>query len=249
MTARRGFTLLELLLVVAIIGVLAAILLPALSRARESARRASCLTNLSQLGIALQCYAEENEGQLPWSGGKNNADALKEFLGDYLPLQDTFACPSDSGMGRYNRGSAEEPELNTDLNGENSLRASYDYLGAYTRAPIQMPHASQPIAKIPLLWDACSGIGKKREAEAGESPRQYSFTNAWNHIPGGGNVLWMDGSVTFQFSENWVDHNQPAPIPGIEFDDPTEALILQMEAREDDDSGFGGFGGFGGRRR
>lgn len=52
----RGFTLVELLVVIAIIGVLIALLLPAVQAAREAARRASCVNNLSQIGLALQSY-------------------------------------------------------------------------------------------------------------------------------------------------------------------------------------------------
>ncbi|MBI5093906.1 MAG: DUF1559 domain-containing protein [Candidatus Hydrogenedentes bacterium] len=59
---RRGFTLIELLVVIAIISILSAILLPALSRARESARRASCANNLKQFGAIFKMYAGEMKG-------------------------------------------------------------------------------------------------------------------------------------------------------------------------------------------
>ena len=70
---RNSFTLVELLVVVAIIAVLAAMLLPALSSAREKARRASCTTNLRQVGTALEGYLGDYSGYLPsghaWNGG------------------------------------------------------------------------------------------------------------------------------------------------------------------------------------
>jgi prepilin-type N-terminal cleavage/methylation domain-containing protein len=61
---RAAFTLIELLVVIAITGILASLLLPALSRARESARTVVCLSNLRQLNLAWWMYAEDNHDWL-----------------------------------------------------------------------------------------------------------------------------------------------------------------------------------------
>ena len=62
----RGFTLVELLVVIAIIAILAALLLPSLAAAKQAARKAACLSNLRQIGIAVQGYAHDNSGQIPY---------------------------------------------------------------------------------------------------------------------------------------------------------------------------------------
>ncbi|RRJ94669.1 DUF1559 domain-containing protein [Opitutaceae bacterium TAV4] len=76
-----GFTLVELLTVIAIIGILAAIIIPVVGRVRESARAAQGVSNLRQIGIALRTYANDNRDKLPWSGVTDSTEWCIELSG------------------------------------------------------------------------------------------------------------------------------------------------------------------------
>jgi prepilin-type N-terminal cleavage/methylation domain-containing protein/prepilin-type processing-associated H-X9-DG protein len=110
----RGFTLIELLVVIAIIAVLIALLLPAVQAAREAARRAQCVNNLKQIGLAMHNY-HQAAGSLPWGQGPFgwNDWSAHTFLLPYMeqsPLYNTInfanginsACPSCSTNGINN---------------------------------------------------------------------------------------------------------------------------------------------------
>ena len=93
---RRAFTLIELLVVISIIALLVSILVPALREAREQARRAVCSSNLRQIGIMHQMYAEDNNGYFPCNNATITYFYLNRVVGDYMSsLHQAWQCPSD----------------------------------------------------------------------------------------------------------------------------------------------------------
>jgi len=112
----RGFTLIELLVVIAIIGILAAMVFPVFARARESARKAVCLSNVKNIAMAIQMYLADNNDTLP--PGERRAEVLDYFavkaglddcpnptfinpylrwpvvLDEYIKNRDVWRCPS-----------------------------------------------------------------------------------------------------------------------------------------------------------
>ncbi len=106
---KRGFTLIELLVVIAIIAILAALLLPALSAARESAKRILCASNLKQIGYTYMVYADSHDGRVPighcqnqygnsylfWSGTTMHGAWFWLVRADLAGNGKIFYCPSE----------------------------------------------------------------------------------------------------------------------------------------------------------
>lgn len=102
-----GFTLIELLVVIAIIAILAALLFPVLQRAKESAKRTACLSNMRQLAIAVGMYTDDHDSTFPMSNnyGVPQSDPYRLWTIQVMPYiqnRDIFACPASDGKLSYN---------------------------------------------------------------------------------------------------------------------------------------------------
>jgi prepilin-type N-terminal cleavage/methylation domain-containing protein/prepilin-type processing-associated H-X9-DG protein len=98
MKRRRGFTLIELLVVIAIIGILAAMVFPVFARARESARKAVCLSNVKNIALAIQMYlADSNDTLFTWEHRREVLDYLATWPGG----GDGWACPGGDEEREY----------------------------------------------------------------------------------------------------------------------------------------------------
>ena len=214
----RGFTLVELLVVIVIIAILAALLMPALGGVREKASRVKCANNLRQCGVALFAYAGEHNGELPNPTsraypdyfGSTPQDSLVSLLQGYVTDFRIWGCPSINAV-----------PINDPTN--SGLRSTYQYFAGFYLVGSTKINSQRMggIASRSLLmqdctymynaWRSCHNSGGVRTTS---DPNNPSFTLYFGGVPTGMNVLFGDGSV------KWVSFPKdiqayPNPMPGI----------------------------------
>jgi prepilin-type N-terminal cleavage/methylation domain-containing protein/prepilin-type processing-associated H-X9-DG protein len=174
---RAAFTLIELLVVIAIIAILAAILFPVFARARENARRASCQSNLKQIGLGVMQYTQDYDERLPIG---LNTDGPVYFNGQLWPqftLRWTnLIDPYTKSTQIYTCPSQSEFDIGYGLN-VNLVSFSF------ARSLVEIPD----VAGTALAVDAAD-VG----ASPGSNPNEYKgvATNHWNWDPPG---AWTGG--------------------------------------------------------
>lgn len=214
----RGFTLIELLVVIAIIAILAAILFPVFAQAREAARKASCQSNLKQLGNAIKMYSQDYDSRLVGGGGdtfgsapgwdgnnptKTGSQQWQWVIQPYVKNWAVYKCPSDPRAANAN---------------PISYCVNNIALNDATGLPCGTNESKiQNVADCVMLCEGGNGgstsSGPTPTTLAVEVGGDLTLWNAWNRVahsdPGwnwsdnlprhgdGNNVLYVDGHVKF----------------------------------------------------
>jgi prepilin-type N-terminal cleavage/methylation domain-containing protein/prepilin-type processing-associated H-X9-DG protein len=188
----KGFTLIELLVVIAIIGILAGILLPVLSRARESARKTQCASNVKQIGMGLIMYANENNESFP-STTASAMQSLSLLYPDYVSDSRTFNCPSDTFVTNATQNESSTDMANNVAFNKNDCSYGYDYT-----------HTQADDADVALAADRPSNNTGTTPTD-NNSPNHGGTVYAVGTADAAGrgqNIVYVDGHVEFVISQN-----------------------------------------------
>lgn len=200
---KHGFTLIEMLVVVGILALLAALLFPVFASVRENGRRASCQSNLHQIGLAMQQYLQDNDHKYPPTNIEfPHPYPLLAYVGD----SGVFLCPDISEAQRERMGQT----------GGISLSYEYDYPRLITRSAPTAPWngvSDAAITHSAALWlykDSTQTLWRKLPAPCGHPVIGSTLHSS------GGNYLFADGHVRWLTPERFATvtcANAPLPPP------------------------------------
>ena len=222
MDKRRGFTLIELLVVVAIIAILMAILMPALSRAREQGKRAVCLSNLKQLVLGWMMYADNNNQNI-FRGSSSQEWAGTGYSGSVQQLRNGLLWPYVKNEGAY--------RCPTGMRGEVVTYAFYDAMNGAT-APLNEEGRTKKGIRIFNRMDIKRPAGRAVFIDEGYatgwSYTVYYWQEAWWDEPP---VRHGDGCV-LSFADGHAEYRRWLGPDTIEYGSHREMGTIASQGQE-----------------
>ena len=218
---KTAFTLIELLVVIAIIAILAAILFPVFARARENARRTSCLSNMKQIGLGLMQYTQDYDEAYPWStmkymsaanntpvgsgvpsavfwgynpsGGLGYFETWQDYIFPYVKSTQVFVCPSQSRSLSYEP--ADATLFNYGYNDAFAVRGSSALYGVTSNTSLKMSQL-QRVSETVIVMDYNDQAAVIATPQSAFTLARGATENARRIVSphlDGGNICYADG--------------------------------------------------------